>query len=190
MNYVKGKDLIFYMIKGGVNVPLCHAKTCTIATTAAILPTTTLGSGKAETNDYSGKYAYTIKGDGLTFIGDELSNFDLQNAQINFNKINWTFTDDVNIQWMGVALVTTTSFDSAFDALSTFNNELLGDGEYTFIQAAEPPLPPVGSVVNILDQFGNLIASVPAPGVYNVTRFNAIDCGNAFQNTPLIIITA
>lgn len=187
---IKGKDLIFYMIVSGQNVPLCHARTCTINTTAATLPTTTLGSGNAETNVYAGKYAYTIKGDGVNYIGDTADNFTLQTAQINFNKINWTFTDDDNVQWYGVALVTSTTFDSAFDSVSTFQNELLGDGEYTFTQSHITPVPPVGASVTILDQFGNLITSVPAPGSYTVTKFNAIDCGNAFQNEPAIIITA
>lgn len=188
--FIKGKDLIFYVVISGRNIPICHAKTCTINTTAATLPTTTKLSGNAETNDYSGKYAYTIKGDGVIYIGDFADGYVFQNFQTTFTKINWTFTDNVNVQWFGICLVTSTTFDSPFDNISTFQNELLGDGEYTFIEQNVPPLPPIGSSVTIIDQFGNIIATVPAPGSYGIVKFNAIDCGNAFQNPPLIIITA
>lgn len=182
------------MIINGQNVPLFHGRTATINTTATTLPTTTQGSGKGETNDYSGKYAYTIKGEGLTYIGDVFTGFDLQYAQINFNKIYWTLTDDTNIQWYGIALVTSTSFDANFDALNTFSNDLLGDGEYTFIKTDTPPILPPGLVVTILDQFGNFITSVEAPGTYVVTVFDTIDLHSFNPATdqpivPQIIIT-
>jgi predicted secreted protein len=184
---IKGKDLIFYIKIGNVNYPLCHAKTCSINTTAGTLPTTTLGSGRGETNNYSGKYNYTIKGDGITYIGDQVDNFTLQTAQTSFNKINWTFTDASNLQWSGVALVTSTTFDSAFDAVSTFQNELLGDGEYTFIKATIHPIPPLNDAVTIQDQFGNPIATVQAPGTYTVTMFDTIDLRSFNPFTGLAI---
>lgn len=188
--FIKGKNLIFYIYINGQPYALYHARTCEINTTAAILPTTTYLSGKGQTNEYAGKYSYTIKGEGLNYIGDKATNFALQGLQTTFSKINWTFTDNANVQWQGVALIVDTKFDSGFDGVSTFSNELLGDGEYTFTQANIPPSPPVGNVVNIFDQFGTLITSIVAPGSYNVTKFNAIDCGSANQSTPLIIITA
>lgn len=187
--FIKGKDLFFSININGVYYPICHSKTCTINTTASILPTTTFGSGNAETNDYSNKYAYTIKGDGVTYIGDVASNFVLQTLQTTFQKVLWTFTDNENVQWHGTALISSTTFDSSFDAISTFQNELIGDGEYNFI-ISNTPIPPINPSVNILDQFGTLIANVPAPGSYIVTRFNAIDCGAANQPPPQIIITA
>lgn len=187
---IKGKDLVLYVVVSGINVPIFHSRTCTINTTATTLPSTTLGSGFAETNEYSGKYAYTIKGDGLVYIGDNATGLTLQIFQTSFTKVNWTFTDNANVQWYGVALVTSTTFDSPFDNVSSFNMEFQGDGEYTFIDSNVPPVPVINASVRILDQFGNLITSVPAPGSYTVTKFNAIDCGNAFQNTPAIIITA
>lgn len=188
--FIKGKDLIFYVIIGGQNVPLLRAKTATINTTAKTLATTTFASGKAETNDYSGKYAYTIKGDGVVYIGDAVDGFTLQNAQTTFTKINWTLTDNNHLQWYGVCLVTTTEFTSGFDAVVLFSNELVGDGEYSFVKTNAPPTPPIGIAVTIVDQFGNTIAVIPAPGVYSITKFNAINCGGANQSTPLITITA
>lgn len=188
--YIKGKDLIFYLFINGQNVSIAHAKTCTITTTASVLPTTTYLSGNAETNDYTGKYAYTIKGDGVVYTGDLVDGFKFQDFQTTFTKINWTFTDNNNVQWHGVCLVTSTTYDSSFDNVSTFQNELLGDGEYTFVQNNVTPIPPIGAAVTIIDQFGNLIATVPAPGSYGIVKFNAIDCGAAYQATPLITITA
>lgn len=185
---IKGRDLIFYIQIAGQNIPLCHAKTCTINTTASTLPTTTYLSGKGETNDYAGKYAYTIKGDGLNDPFDLANNFTLQSLQITFTKINWTFTDNKNIQWYGIALITSTTFDGHFDAVSTFQHELLGDGEYTFINGVIPPIPPVGSSVIIQDQFGNPIATVTAPGIYTVTKFDTIDVHfwNLSTNAPIV----
>lgn len=187
--FVKGKDLVFYIEIAGQNKPICHGRTVVLNISAGTLPSTTYGSGSGETNEYSGKYAYTIQGGGLTYIGDEADIFTLQTALMQFNKVNWTFTDDLNIQWYGTVLVTNVGFDSGFDALLTFSNELLGDGEYTFIKSDTPPTPPITDYVTILDQLGTLIAQVPAPGTYSVLRFNAIDCGGANQPEPLIIIT-
>lgn len=188
--FIRGKDLIFYIVIDGQNVPIAHYKTSNLNTTAATLPTTTLQSGKGETNDYSRKYAYTIKGDGLVFIDDYATGLTLQDLQVTFTKVSWTFTDNVNVQWFGVCLITMTEITSDFDSVSLFSSELLGDGEYTFIQANVPPIPPIGASVTINDQFGNVIASIQAPGAFSVTKFNAIDCGNAFQNPSAITITA
>lgn len=188
--FIKGKDLVFYVLMGNRNVPVAHAKTCTITTTASVLPTTTYLSGNAETNDYTGKYAYTIKGDGVIYIGDVADGFSFQKFITSFTKVNWTFTDNNNVQWSGVCLVTSSSYDSSFDSVSMFQNELLGDGEYTFIENNVPPVPPLVSYVNIVDQFNTLVTSVQAPGTYGIIKFNAIDCGGANQPTPLIIFTA
>lgn len=192
--FIKGKDLVFYIEIAGQNIPLYHARTASINTTATTLPTTTYGSGKGETNEYAGKYAYTIKGEGLTYIGDLATGFTFQDAQTNFNKINWTFTDNEHVQWYGVALVTSTEFAGDFDSLNGFSSELLGDGEYTFIQSDTPPVPPIGSVVQIIDQLGNLIAVVPAPGTYYVLVFDEIDCRfvdniTLAPITPQLVIT-
>lgn len=192
--FIKGKDVYFYIEMQGVSVPLVHARTAEITTYNGVIPTTTFSSGKGETNNYSRKYSYTIKAEGLTFIGDQFNGFDLQTAQVNFNKINWTMTDNSNIQWFGIALVTQTTFDANFDALSTFSGDLLGDGEYTFIESNVPPIPPIGASVSIVDQFNNLIALVPAPGTYQVTKFDTIDLrfvdGSLNPVTPQIVVTA
>lgn len=190
MGVIKGENLIFYIEIDNQNVPLCHAKTCTLNTVAGVLPTTTFLSGAGETNDYSRKYSYTIKGDGITAAGDIASNFTLQTAQTTFTKINWTFTDNQNVQWFGTCLITSTTFDGAFDAVSTFQHELLGDGEYTFAEANVSPLPPIGSSVIIRDQFGSVIATVPAPGSYTVTRFDTIDLHSFDPATDTPIIPA
>jgi len=186
--FIKGKDLIFYIEIGAQNIPLCHARTATINSTANVLPSTTYGSGKGETNEYSRKYAYTIKADGLTYIGDLANGFTLQTALMNFDKINWTFTDNENVQWYGVALVTQTEFSGDFDAISAFSSEMLGDGEYTFVQTDIPPTPPVGDSVTIVDQLGNIIAVIPAPGTYSVLKFDTIDC-RFVDNITLALIT-
>lgn len=193
--FIKGKDLYFYMLIGNENVVLFHARTASINSTSGVLPSTTKNSGNAETNEYSRKYAYTIKVEGLTYIGDQFTGFNLQTAQTSFTKINWTFTDNENVQWYGVALVTSTTFDGDFDNLNSFDAELLGDGEYTFIQSDVPPTPPIGDTVSIIDQFGNVIAVVTAPGTYAVTKFDTIDL-RSFNPatdqpiTPQIVITA
>lgn len=184
---IKGRDLIFYIEIAGQNIPLCHARTCTINTTATTLPSTTLNSGRGETNEYAGKYAYTIKGEGLNDAFDVANNFTLQSLQTSFTKVNWTFTDNSDVQWYGTALITSTTFDGAFDAVSSFQNELLGDGEYTFQTGHIVPVPPVGSSVLIQDQFGNAIATVAAPGTYTVTKFDTIDLHfwNTSTNLPI-----
>lgn len=111
-----------------------------------------------------------------------------QDFILQSNKMDFIFTDAENIEWSGTVLLTQVDNDSPVDNVSTFTNAMLGDGELTKVTGSIVP-PPVGSAVTISDQLGNILAIVPAPGVYTVTKFDSIDLGDSTMPTPDIIIT-
>lgn len=104
------------------------------------------------------------------------------------NKMDFIFTDNENIEWSGTVLLTQVDNDSPVDNVSTFSNAMLGDGELIKVISGVIP-PPAGLSVIIRDQLGDVIATIPAPGEYTVTRFDSIDLGDSTMQSPLIIIT-
>lgn len=188
-NVILGKNLNIYYTLNGNNYPLAHATDCIIELTSETQETTTQSSGKGKTFDYKGKYSYTLSADGITNLVD-IANFSVfQQAIIQSTKLIFLFTDLSQVQYSGIVLITKNSLKSPFDAASTFSNAMLGDGELTIV-VTSVPVPPVGINVSIIDQFGNVLAVVPAPGTYSVLRFDTIDCGAAIQLNPLIIMQA
>lgn len=188
-NVILGKNLNIYYTLNGNNYPFAHATDCMIELISDTQETTTQSSGKGKTFDYKGKYSYTLTADGITNLVD-VANFSVfQQAIIQSTKLLFLFTDLSQVQYSGTVLITKNSLKSPFDAASTFNNAMLGDGELTIV-ITSVPTPPVGINVSIIDQFGNVLAVVPAPGTYSVLRFDTIDCGGAIQLNPLIIMQA
>ncbi len=104
------------------------------------------------------------------------------------DKLPFIFTDSDNISWSGVVLVTQVDMDSPVAAMSTFTTALLLDGDLTQVTTGVIP-PPPGSSVIIQDQFGNILAVVPAPGTYTVLKYDTID-QQGWLNPDLIIIAA
>lgn len=97
----------------------------------------------------------------------------------------FTFTDNNNIIYSGQLLVTGTSMDSPVNAAASFQGTFQGDGDYTVTASPGPPTP-IGYSVVIQDQFGIVVAIVPAPGIYNVLRFNEI-YDNLLQDNTIVI---
>jgi hypothetical protein len=107
-----------------------------------------------------------------------------QDAIMQAKKLPFVFTDYANTLQSGTILATSLDFDSPFDNISSFSNEMLGDGELTAVTYGVPPVPTQSVIIQ--DQFGDTLAIVPAPGVYNVLRFDTIDC-RGWSNPDLVI---
>jgi hypothetical protein len=178
-NLIKGRDLNLYYVINGFNYPAAHATNCKIQFSADTQETTTKNTQRGKTYEYSGKNGYTLSLDGLTNLIDVANIAVFQTALMTSQKLNFIFTDVSNVQWMGTVLVTGLDIDSMFNAMSNYTHNMLGDGDIVPIYY-DVPNPPVGAVVNIIDQFGDIIAMVTAPGSYSVVVFDAIDEGDAF----------
>lgn len=185
---IAGKNLdIYFPIRGTLAVA-AHATNVVLDLTADVEETTTKDSRKGKSNNYQGKYSYTLQLDGIVATDDPANVFDLQDCILNGTKLPFVFTDNNEIEWTGNILMTNVNITSQFDALSLFKGTLLGDGD--LVKVNTNPLPPLGLSVEIIDQFGDLIANVEAPGIYSVLRFDTIDCGGADSIGTLIIMQA
>lgn len=191
---IHGKNLdISFPINGILSVA-AHATNVVLDLTADTQETTTKNGLKGKTNDYQGKYQYTLSLDGITNFIDRANISNFQDCILNGVKLPFVFTDNNEIEWTGTILVTNVNVSSQFDALSLFKSTLLGDGDLVKVQTN--PLPPIGLSVEIIDQFGDLIANVAAPGIYSVLRFDTIDLHSFDPTTdteitpPLIIMQA
>lgn len=185
---IPGKNLdIYFPLRGHLSVA-AHATNVVLDLTADVEETTTKDSRKGKSNNYQGKYSYTLQMDGITNFVDPANVGDFQDCILNGVKLPFVFTDNNEIEWSGTILVTNVNVTSQFDALSLFKGTLLGDGD--LVKVNTNPLPPLGLSVEIIDQFGDLIANVEAPGIYSVLRFDTIDCGGADSTGTLIIMQA
>lgn len=183
---IKGKDFNFYTIINGVPCPFFHSTNCTLKTQADLLESTTKDGINGKTFEYANKYTYTLSVLGQSTLLDSTNFITLQGALQTSTKLLWTFTDNLNVIYSGTILIQDTQIDSPHDAISTFQGNFQGDGAYSVVSAPQPT--PIGYVVQIKDQFGNIIANVPAPGIYNVLRFDTIDCRSIGVSPDLIII--
>lgn len=177
-NLIKGQDFNFYVKINGYNMPVARATNGTLTFTAEATESTTKNGLKGKTYIYQGKYGYTLSVEGISNLID-VANFGyFQTALLESGKLDFIFTDNLNAQYTGTVLVTDAELDTPAKAMSTFKNTLLGDGEIVPIFYDVPVTPP-GSSVQIIDQFGDVLASVLAPGSYSVLRFDTIDEGSA-----------
>lgn len=186
---LQGKDLVFYVTVNGISCLFAHAEDWKITTNATFQETTTKNTLKGMTYDYTGKYSWKLNASGITNFIDSVNIVTFQNAIQQSNKLPFIATDSNNVEWSGTVLIGQTDTDSPFNNISKSTIDMQGDGELTIIEYSTPPLPGV-SYVLIKDQLDTLLATVAAPGTYNVLRFNNIDCGHAVQNNPLIIMQA
>ena len=177
---------IYYVINGNV-YPACHAQDGKITGTADVLETTTKDGRKGKTYNYSGKYSYTLSLKGITNLVDGANIATFNSAIMQSNKLPFIFTDSNNISWSGIALITQFDMDSPIASLSTFTNTMLLDGELTQVTSGVTPPVSGGSVI-IQDQFGTVIAEIPAPGTYQVLRFDTLDLRG--WNNPDLVITS
>lgn len=136
---IKGKDLIFSLSVNGISTPFLYCKTCTLTQTADVLETTTQGSGSARSYEYY-KTGYKLSLTSLTELLDSTySSLFLQNCLNGRVKVDWSFQLDLTTYYSGKILVTSAQIDAAFDGVSNFTGELLGDGDLT-ITATVPPI--------------------------------------------------
>jgi len=187
-NLIKGTDLNLFFTLNGYSYPAAHATDCIIDLSAETQETTTQNGLKGKTFDYKGKYTYTLQLSGISNLIDLVNFSTFQDAILQSNKLLFIFTDSNNIQWAGTVLITNVNLDSPLSGISSFKNQMLGDGELTKVAHVLPP-PPAGSSVVIKDQSGNTIATIQAPGQYNVLIFDTIQQGGANPVTPLLTIT-
>lgn len=186
---IEGKNVDLYFLENGYNFVVAHATNFQINTTAPIQETTTKNNLKGTTFDYVGKYSWKLVLSEITNLIDVVNIATFQRAILESTKLTFIGTDVNNIEWTGTVLITSTDTDSPFNAVSNSTVEMQGDGELGII-SDNIPVPPAGSSVTIIDQLAEILAIVPAPGTYQVLKFNNIDCGHAVQNNPLIIMQA
>jgi len=112
---------------------------------------------------------------------------EFQQAVLESRKLQFLFSSN-DVEYRGTVLVPTIDMDSPDNAVSSFNTTLQGDGDLipTFTNG-DIPLPT--NTVIIYDQFGAIVAIIPAPGSYNVLRFDTLDC-RGYANPDLIIMPA
>lgn len=186
---IKGKDLNLYLPTDSGLVAFCYATDCEITLTADIYETTTYGSGAGKTYNYRGVYGYTLSLNGATTYDGFFDVGTLQSAIINREKLLFTFTDNNQISYTGRVLIPEVGFDSPADAISLFTSTLMGDGELIITEYGSGG-GSGGLSVNIVNQLGEIVAVVPAPGQYNVVMFDTIRQGGAWGVTPDLIITS
>ncbi len=187
MRIYTGNELIFYLYIDGQARSICHSKDCKLSSTADILETTTKDNGKGKRYEYGGKTTTTLTVNGLTNDIDGANFSNIQDMILLTMKLPFLFTDNNNIQWSGSILLTSFDLDSPDNAVSSFNGTFIVDGDLTKVFDPDTPIPPAGDTVTIIDQFGVVIAVIPAPGTYSVFRFDTIDM-RGFANPDLIII--
>lgn len=187
MALIKGKDLNLYVSTSGSPIPVCHSTDCTLNITADVDETTTRTTGRGKTFDYSGTYSYTLELNGITSFVDDNNLGDFQTAILNGEKMLFYFTDNNDVEYSGTVLIPEVDMDSPVDGMSVFTAQLLGDGELGKTEYGTGS-GAIGVYVTIIDQLGNLVAQVQAPGVFNVLRFDRIVQGGAIRNTPDLII--
>jgi len=185
---ITGNELIFYIQLSVGYRSICHSKDTKLSTSADLLETTTKDNGKGKRYEYGGKTSTTLTVNALTNTIDDANFSEVQDIILQTRKLPFLFTDNNNIQWSGTVLLTTFDLDSPDNAVSSFNGTFVVDGD--LVKAFDPdmPLPPAGSTVQILDQFGNILAIVDAPGTYSVVQFDTLDL-RGWKN-PDIIITS
>lgn len=186
---IKGKDLNLYLPTDSGLVAFCYATDCEITLTADIYETTTYGSGAGKTYNYRGVYGYTLSLSGVTCFEDAFDTGTLQDAILNSEKLLFYFTDNNQIEYSGRVLIPEVGIDSPADAISLFTSTLMGDGELVKTEYGSGGGSGALSV-NIVNQLGEIVAVVPAPGQYNVVMFDTIRQGGAWGVTPDLIITS
>lgn len=163
---IKGKDLIFYISINGISQPLAYSKNCTLVQTAETLETTTKGSGAAKSFNY-GRTSYKLTVTSLTDLTDSnYSSLFLQNCLNNRVKVLWSFQLSGTQYYSGQVLVTQAQLDAAFDGVSGFSCELIGDGGVTI----SATIPPISQNFNYLRIYqGDYRLSVDGNGMQVVT---------------------
>ena len=190
MDIIQGRNLNLYIKINGFNQPVGHAKDCKLVITADTHETTTKNTLRGKTYDYANKYGYTLQLEAITNFIDYANLGTFQNAILQSNKLSYIFSDLNDVEWSGTVLVTQADLDSIVNSFSTYTANFLGDGEIVPVYTCVNP-PPIGASVNIIDQLSEILATVPAPGTYQVLKFDTIDCGDAYQsNVQLIIMPA
>jgi predicted secreted protein len=188
--YILGKDLILYFNYNGQYYALAHSTDCELNISTDKQETTTKNTLRGRTFDFIGKYTYTLKTTGFCSFFDVPSFVALQQLIMAGTKIQFTFTDQFSVQYSGTILVTNSDITSRFDQVAAFTNEMTGDGELSIVTTDVPPIPLPSENVTIIDQVGDIVATIVAPGSYSVLRFDTIDCGLADKAAPNLIIIA
>jgi len=188
--YIKGYNLNLFFMLNGIACVVGRATACSIKLTAEVQETTTKNSIKGKTFDYTSKYSYTLSLTEYTNFIDIANLSVFQDMILTSGKLDFVFTDQYQVEWTGTVLLTESDTDSPFKSVSSSSLSFQGDGELTKVTTDIPPLPLPGGNVTIVDQFGNIIATVVAPGSYAVLRFDTIDCGHAIKPPSDLIIIA
>jgi len=188
VEYIKGKDIDLFYNLNGQYYAVAHARDCTIKVTTETQETTTKNTLRGRTFNFIGKYTYTLALKGITNFLDVPNIAILQGLIMTGTKVQFAFTDQENVQYSGVVLLTSSDMDSPYDGLSQNSFEMTGDGELGIITTDVPPIPLPNETVTIIDQFGNVVATIIAPGSYSVIRFDTIDEGFADKPIPTLII--
>lgn len=187
-DHILGKDLNFYFVINGIGYSIAHATDCQIKLTRELLEKTTKDGGSGKRYNYGAKYSYTLSVTEFTNFVDVPNLSVIQDMILLAGKMNFIFTDLNYIQWTGTVLLTEADSNSPFDQISASTLSFQGDGILTKVTTNIPPIPLPTETVNIIDQFGAVIATVVAPGAFSVLRFDTIDLGHATKPIDNLVI--
>ena len=188
-DYIRGSDLNFYFVINGIGYSVAHATDAQIKLSRELLEKTTKDGTQGKRFSYAAKYSYTLSVSEYTNFVDVPNISVIQDMILLAGKMDFIFTDLNYIQYTGTVLLTESDSNSPFDQISASQLSFQGDGELTKVTTNIPPIPLPTETVTIVDQFGNVIATIVAPGSYAVLRFDTIDEGHANAPLPQLIIT-
>jgi hypothetical protein len=132
---IKGSNLNLFIQIDNQYEKVCFSQNCVLEFTADLIETTTKDGSRAKRYEYGG-YGWVLRLSGISDLSGSVTFLTLQQALVNGGKLLFVFGDAVNesVYYSGTVLVSSASLDTAYNALSTFSNDLVGDGEFTTIQ--------------------------------------------------------
>lgn len=136
--YINGKDCLFSILDGDSYIPYICAKEVSIATTAALVETLTVGAGVWNKPAYQ-SLSYTIQLSGVLVLNSTtgFTGFDFLANQTNFVNVNWQLqfidTAGVTKTARGQSVIESVAFTLSAGQLAADAISLPGYGSFTLI---------------------------------------------------------
>lgn len=156
--YIYGSDFMFYIIKDGQPVGICHSNDCIIEATTEELQTTGPNDGRWG-KFIPGQNTYTISVPGITVYSDDMNSVNLHDYQDNGSVIEWKASDaeEGGLQYSGQMFITRLSRSSLNTDINKFEMDARGTGPLQVIKA------PYIKDVYLSNLFGVRLPGCPNP---------------------------